>query len=35
MITRLTMRNFKRFEEATIDLTENVVLRWRCWIRGT
>ncbi|MDY0165567.1 MAG: AAA family ATPase [Thermoguttaceae bacterium] len=26
MITRLTMRNFKRFEEATIDLGESVVL---------
>ena len=26
MITKLTMRNFKRFEEAIIDLDENVVL---------
>ncbi len=26
MITKLTMRNFKRFDEATIDLGENVVL---------
>lgn len=26
MITKLTMRNFKRFEEITIELSENVVL---------
>lgn len=26
MLTRLTIRNFKRFREAVIDLGENVVL---------